>query len=86
MDSLKSIISGGIPRDDDAAEPFGGVTYIYDNAQVTVSAPQYSNDGYNSYAIYTGNLCQTKNHASLDRCWSQTHYVGFVMTRLIYRF
>jgi hypothetical protein len=22
--------------------------------------------------------------ASLDPCWSQTHYVGFVMTRLIY--
>jgi hypothetical protein len=22
--------------------------------------------------------------AGLDPCWSQTHYVGFVMTRLIY--
>jgi hypothetical protein len=24
--------------------------------------------------------------AGLDPCWSQTHYVGFVVTRLIYVF
>ncbi|XP_060576609.1 uncharacterized protein LOC132733898 [Ruditapes philippinarum] len=46
---------GALPRDDDAAEPFGGVTYIYDSTQIIVCAPQHANGGNTSYAIYTEN-------------------------------
>ena len=46
---------GARPRDDDITEPFGGVTYVYNDADVIVSAPVASNSVYHpGNVIYTG--------------------------------
>ncbi|XP_052799272.1 uncharacterized protein LOC128230885 [Mya arenaria] len=45
---------GGRPRDDDIAEPFGGVIFYYNDVEIKASAPLPYN-GRDGFAIYTEN-------------------------------
>lgn len=45
---------GGCPRDDDIAEQYGSVCYLYNDEEVIVSAPMAINDHDSGLAIYAG--------------------------------
>jgi hypothetical protein len=47
-------IQGGCPRDDDIEEEYGSVCYLYNDAEVLVSAPIAMNDFDTGWAIYAG--------------------------------